>query len=336
MLKPGAAKSFDLHPEVRNSNHMNTWLPSLNALRAFEAAARHQSYKLAAEELNVTPAAVKQLVAKLEDAIGETLLARQGRGMALTEAGLRGIDGLSDGFRQIALSVDRMRAVQQEQRLIVSVDPSFAAAWLVPNLQEFKSDHPEIDVLIESTMEVADLKSGAADIGIRFGVTDHGDLLSSQLFEEEMCALCSPAYAAGPPERKTLQDLEQARLLRWDLSDFQWAANTRSWNYWTTWLRTVGAEEVTPGAGVNFNDYNLAVQAAVAGQGFVLGSMPVLQQQMEAGLLVDPFGISAKPGFGYDVVTTKEAMERDDVQLFVNWILNRSQAMAKGGRPSQP
>jgi LysR family glycine cleavage system transcriptional activator len=302
---------------------MNEWLPSLNALRAFEAVARHRSYKKAADELNVTPAAVKQLTTKLEEAIGEPLLERQGRGMKLTKTGAQGNADLTSGFKQISLAVERMRSTQKDPRLIVSVDPSFAAAWLVPRLQDFKSSHPGIEVLVDSSMQIVDLKSGAADIGIRFGVENHRDLISHTLFDEQLCALCSPSLAKGPPKITHLEDLENALLLRWDLSEFEWASTTRRWNYWKTWLAAIGADHIKPGLGAKFNDYNLAVQAAIAGQGFILGSRPILKHLIDSKLLVDPFAISASPGLRYDVVTTKAALSRDDVRQFVDWILKQ-------------
>jgi LysR family glycine cleavage system transcriptional activator len=300
---------------------MNDWLPSLNALRAFEAVARHRSYKKAADELNVTPAAVKQLTAKLEKAIGEPLLERHGHSMELTRTGAQGNADLTNGFKQISLAVERMRTNAKDTRLIVSVDPSFAAAWLVPRLQDFKLSNPGIEVLIDSSMQIADLNNGSADIGIRFGVESHRDLISNKLFDEQLCTLCSPALAKGPPEITRIEDLKKSLLLRWDLSEFEWASTTRRWNYWKTWLNAVGADHVKPGLGAKFNDYNLAVQAAIAGQGFILGSRPILKHLIDSNLLVDPFSISASPGLQYEVVTTKAALSREDVNRFIEWIL---------------
>ena len=163
---------------------MEKWLPSLNALRAFEATARLRSYKKAADELGVTPAAVKQLVAKLEDTVGEELVVRDGRQMALTMAGMSGIEDLSSGFRQIGRGVERMRVKKLNKRLVVSVDPSFAAAWLVPRLEGFKTAYPGIDVLIDSSMQIVDLSSGHTQIGIRFGIDDHNGLVAHRLFDD--------------------------------------------------------------------------------------------------------------------------------------------------------
>jgi len=307
---------------------MSRWLPSLNALRAFEATARHGSFKKAADELAVTPAAVKQLVAKLEQAIGETLLERDGRHMTLTRTGAQGSSDLTNAFQQISFAVERMRASRNVNRLVVSVDPSFASAWLVPRLHGFKNVNPDIEVLVLSSMEVVDLHGGVADIGIRFGVEHDRSLVVHRLFEERLCALCSPRLAEGPPPVSELEDLERLVLLRWDLSEFEWASNTRTWNFWRTWLHALGADHVTPGRGVKFNDYNLAVQAAVAGQGVVLGSEPVLKNLIEGGLLVNPFDAAVHPSIGYDVVTTENNLDRPSVELFIDWILKQAHANA--------
>jgi len=303
---------------------MSNWLPSLNALRALEATARNGSYKKAADELSVTPAAVKQLVAKLEAAIGSPLLERSGQGMALTQVGLKGGVDLTSGFRLISLAVERMRSSEREGSLVVSVDPSLAASWLAPRLNKFKGHRPDVEVLVNSSVELADLEDGSTDVGIRFGVENHGELVAHRLFDEELSAFCSPTLANGPPEMRRLEDLEKANLLRWDLSQYQWSSNTRLWNFWKTWLAAVGGEHIHPAKGVNFSDYNLAVQAAIAGQGFVIGSRPILSQLIESDLLVDPFGVSAQPGIGYDIVASSRALLNDQVRDFVNWVISET------------
>jgi LysR family glycine cleavage system transcriptional activator len=299
---------------------MSAWLPSLNALRAFEAASRHLSYRRAAEELSVTPAAVKQLVGKLEAALGSPLLKRHGRGLVLTEQGAAGCDDLSRAFRQIAVSVEKMRSQDQRQRLIVTVEPSFATAWLVPRLERFRNGNAHIDVLIDSSLHLVDLEGGGADIAIRFGCAPAEGLIARRLFDEELCAFCSPSLAAGRSGIKRVEDLERVTLLHWDLSHLGWASSTRKWMGWKQWLKHAGASHVTPGEGLRFSDYNLAVQAAIAGQGVVLGSAPILQSLVEARLLVSPFPQRVTTDIGYDLVTTERAGVRPEVARFLDWI----------------
>jgi len=299
---------------------MHDWLPSLNALRAFEAVARHLNYRRAAEELNVSPAAVKQLVGKLEAAIGSALVLRNGRGLALTAQGSAGRDQLSIGFRQITSAVAKMRMLDQRQRLIVSVEPSFATAWLVPRLERFRSANPQIDVLIDSSLQLVDLDRGAADIAIRFGGKPVAGLMAQRLFDEELCAFCSPLLTAGTSGLRKIEDLETVTLLHWDLSQLAWASATKKWMGWEQWLAFAGASHVTPGVGLRFGDYNLALQAAIAGQGVILGSTPVLRSLVEAKLLVNPFPHKVTTDIGYDLVTTERARTRAEVTRFVDWI----------------
>ncbi len=303
---------------------MSNWLPSLNALRAFEAVARHLNYRKAAEELKVSPAAANQLVSKLEDAIGAPLLEKKGRGLVLTPIGAAGREGLTLPFRQITGTVERMRMMSNTERLIVSTSPSFAASWLVPRLESFKAKNPGIDVLIDSTPHLVRIEPGAADVAIRFGAKDHGDLVVHRLFDEELCAFCSPSLAKGPPKITKLEDLEKATLLRWDLSQMAWASNTRKWNYWKHWLAQQGADHIKPGDGIRFTDYNQALQAAIAGQGFVIGSTPILRDLVGAKLLVNPFPSGVATDIGYDLVTTEAAQSRTEVAAFIEWTIQEA------------
>lgn len=300
---------------------MSDWLPSLNALKAFEAVSRHLNYARAAEELRVTPAAVKQLVGKLEDALGTQLVTRSGRGLQLTPSGQSGCAKLASGFTQVRDAVDMMRMPDMRKRLIVSVEPSFATAWLVPRLEGFRERNGEVDVLIDSSLKIVDLETGAADIAVRFGQEPHGKLVSHRLFDEQLCAFCSPSLASGPQKLEAIEDLQHATLLHWDLSDLSWAHATRRWMGWQPWLTEVGADHISSATGVRFSDYNLAVQAAIAGQGVVLGSLPVLQSLVEANLLVRPFPERVTTNIGYDLVTTKRALQRTEVKAFMDWII---------------
>ena len=155
----------------------SSWLPSLHAMRAFEAVSRHLSYQQAAEELNVTPAATKQLVGKLEAALGRPLLQRKGRGLELTQEGLAGQADLAVAMRYISSSVAKMRRQRQTNKLIVSVEASFATAWLVPRLEEFRVGHPDISVLIDSSQQIVDLHQGEVDVAIRYGAERNKTLI---------------------------------------------------------------------------------------------------------------------------------------------------------------
>jgi LysR family glycine cleavage system transcriptional activator len=300
---------------------MSEWLPSLSALRAFEAVCRHLNYAKAAEELGVTPAAVKQLVHKLQETLGTQLVERSGRGLAVTPAGRAGFEGLSGGFTQINRAVGRMRACSGRLRLIVSAEPSFATAWLVRRLERFRRINVDVDVLIDSSAKIIDLEKGEADIAIRFGAQPDERLLFHRLFDEQLSAFCGPSLADGRQGLRQLNDLERATLLHWDTSGFASVSPTRKWMGWQPWLEMIGAKHINWQRGIRFNDYNLAVQAAIAGQGVVLGSLPILRDLVDAKLLVSPFEEKVETDIGYDIVMTRRAQERREVRDFADWII---------------
>lgn len=300
---------------------MSDWLPSLNALRAFEAVARHLSYQAAARELRVTPAAVKQLVSKLESSMGSPLLHWDGRQLSLTPRGMVGLDDLSDAIRSMTTSVQKMRGLQKEKQLIITVEPSFAVIWLVPRLAAFRRAFPTVSVLIESSPEIVDLARSEADVAIRYGVESEGHLVAERLLDDQIFPACSPSLAKGPPALRRLRDLNAVTLLHWDVSQLAWAHSSRRWFVWKSWLAHVGADGVSVEGGLHFNEYGMAVQAAIAGQGVILASGPVLREPLEANLLVCPFDEKADPGIGYDVISTEQARRRPEVIAFIEWIL---------------
>jgi LysR family glycine cleavage system transcriptional activator len=299
---------------------MSKWFPSLNALRAFEAVARHLNYGNAAQELNVSSAAVNQLVHKLERSLGVRLVQRSGRGLSLTARGEAASVGLSQAFRQLSDCVQEMRRPDARERLVVTCDPSFASLWLVPRLEHFKSAYPDMDVLLDSSVRVLDLHSGVADVAVRFAAPPDNSLVSHRLFDEFLCAYCSPRLLEGPHALRCIEDLERAPLLRWDLSRHRSARQTARWNSWEHWLSHVGAEHVKPQGGSQFSDYNLALQAAIAGQGVILGSEPILKGLVETGLLVNPFKAVATTNVGYDLVTTPDLAMKESVRRFCDWV----------------
>ncbi|MEM6901511.1 MAG: LysR substrate-binding domain-containing protein [Pseudomonadota bacterium] len=296
---------------------MPDWIPSLNALRAFEATARHLSFVQAAEELHVTPAAVKQLVRKLEETLGLSLIERAGRGLRLTAVGQAGLADLSTGFDGLTRAVHRMLTEGGRHRLIVSVEPSFATGWLVPRLDRFRVCQPDVDVLIDSSSHLVDLLRGDADVAIRFGSGQDTSLVSKRLFDEELCAFSSPTVAEG---LESPADLARLCLLHWDTSTLGWAVETRKWVDWSTWLERIGASDVVARRHLQFSDYNLAVQAAIAGQGALLGSAPILEDLVSAGLLVRAVPQVLRTDIGYDVVAAPRALERQEVKAFIAWI----------------
>jgi len=293
------------------SNPSN-WLPSLNALRAFEAVARHSSFQKAAAELHVTSPAIQQLVRGLEESLGRSLVVRQGRSVMLTDAGEAAAPHLQEGFGLIALGVSRIRSHVSQRGIRVSVEPSFAAAWLIGRLKSFQERHPEIDVLIDATERLADLHRGEADIAIRYGVAAGGDYLSWRLFDDETLAVCSPAILPATAERMTYDDLKSFTLIHFERSNMQPS--------WESWRKAVGAMPIQGGRSLRFTDYNMALQAAIGGQGIALASRPLIQEALEAGLLVAPFGNGLRNGCGYNLIATPDVAERSEAKAFIEWM----------------
>ena len=185
----------------------------------------------------------------------------------------------------------------------------------------FRALSPDVDVLIDSSLKLADLDKVEADVAIRFGAAPSSDLFVKRLFDERLCVFCGPALTRGSRALKRVQDLERATLLHRDMSEMGWATVTRRWMTWQGWLKEVGVTDIDCKRGTTFSDYNLAVQAAIAGQGVVLGSLPVLHDLMTAGLLVNPFRESVDPKIGYDLVADPGALARPAVQGFADWIV---------------
>ena len=304
---------------------MNAPLPSLNALRAFESVARHLHYPSAADELNVSPAAVKQLISKLESSLGVKLVERHGRGLVLTASGAAGNAQLTTAMNLLVSSVQKMRAQPQTTRIIVSVESSLAATWLVPTLADFRTLFEGVNVLIDSSQKVVDLHRSDVDVAIRYGVTPDNSLVSHRLFEDLIFPVCSPSMVSAN-NLKDISDLARVPLIHWDISMLPWTTETRKWFTWDSWFTHTNTEHTPTNEALYFSDYGVAVQAAIAGQGVVLASWPILQSVIHAGLLVQPFNEVLTTDIGYDIVTTPDA--RAEVETFVSWIRNAAETKA--------
>ena len=300
---------------------MSEQIPSLNSLRAFEVVSRHLNYHSAANELNVSAAAVKQLVSKLEDNIGKKLLERKGQGLILTSRGRASCADLTAAMGKMYSSVEKMRREEEQQQLIVTVETSFATAWLVPRLVQFRVDHPHINVLIDSSQQIVDLDKNKVDVAIRYGVKSPPNLYIRRLFDDQVFPACSPSLAQGPPVIKSLNDLNGVPLIHWNMSQQQWSHRTKQWFSWKSWLTGVEADDINIAGGLHFSDYGLAVQAAIAGQGMILASWPILKEPIDSEQLVCPFKERITTDIGYDLVTTRRAHSRPEVKAFADWVI---------------
>ena len=294
-------------------------LPSLNALRAFEAVARRLSFARAAEELFVTKAAVAQQIRLLEEEIGAPLVERSGRGLKLTEAGAAGAAGLSDGFAMLARAARAMRETKGRRFLVIHASASFAATWLVGRIGKFKSRHPEIDVLVDANPGEDTLERGGADAMIRWGDGDFPGLSTTRLFKEEVFPVCARKLVEADPPLRTPADLAHSTLLH-----LEWNPSFPTWPSWSDWLKAAGAGEVEATRGVFFNQMSMAIAAAAQGQGVALASLAIAADDLASGRLVAPFATTVRTPFGYYFLCRPDAAETPRIQALRDFLVEEA------------
>ncbi|MCC5978283.1 MAG: transcriptional regulator GcvA [Salinarimonas sp.] len=300
-------------------------LPPLNALRAFEAAARHMSFSKAAEELNVTPAAISQQIRTLEDIAGVKLFRRLTRSLLLSDAGQVALPAVTEGLDQLAEGYRAMRRQEEAGVLTVSVAPSLGAKWLVPRLERFRDKHPEFDIRIDATDRVVDFQRGDVDLALRYGSGAYEGLTAHCLMSELAAPVCSPALLAGKHPLREPADLRHHTLLH-----SQWRLQHAFAPNWRMWLRATGLADIDPESGPRFSEDNLVVQAAIAGQGVALVGRAVAAADLRAGLLVHPFGTGSgeSSGYCYYVVYPEGDAARPKVRAFTDWVLEEAEDSA--------
>ncbi|MHA6287561.1 transcriptional regulator GcvA [Maricaulis sp. CAU 1757] len=295
-------------------------LPPLNALRAFEVAARLGSFAKAADELSVTPGAISQQIRALEAHVGTSLFVRQGRGLVLSEAGAAAAGVCREAFATLERGVALMQAPAQRRSLTVSVAPSFAGKWLAPRLHRFQDDHPGIEVWIAATSDRVDLAAGAADLAIRYGPGGDTSLRVEKLLDEEVLPVCSPDLLGEAGRLRSAADLAGHTLLH-DASP-ESAVDGADWSAWLAARRVRG---VDVSGGLKFNQSALVIDAAVAGRGIALAKRTLVQNDLASGRLVALFADGAAPvRSAYHVVTARNRPLSPDAEAFIAWL--RSEA----------
>ena len=308
-------------------------LPPLNSLRAFEAAARHMSFRKAAEELHVTPAAISHQLKALEDYLGVKLFRRANRRVELTPAARVAAPYLHEGFKAIVEGVERLRQAERHNLLTVSAAPSFAAKWLMPRLHRFVSRYPQIDVRLSARLRSArphlrglavrrDINDGAlddADLAIRFGDGDFPDTRVERLLELTVTPMLSPQVIDPEHPLNAPDDLRHYTLLHDDTGYFRSGRLN-----WDCWLQAAGATRVDTGHGVHFSHANLAIDAAVDGLGVVLSLPALAAADLAVGRLVAPFDLTVKADYGYYIVADPSDYERPAIEAFTGWLLEEA------------
>jgi LysR family glycine cleavage system transcriptional activator len=288
-------------------------LPPLNALRAFEATARHLSFSKAAEELHVTPAALSHQIRGLEDLLTLKLFHRRARSIALTEAARLLYPGVRTAFESLRTAVEQLDRAKQDRILVVSATPGLTAKWLAPRLYRFLDRHPEIDTRISASVGFANFATDGIDVGVRLSNGSHPDLYVEKLSDEWMLPVCSPALLQGAQPLRSPHDLSHFTLIQVDLPGLV--------PTWADWLEMVGIEGVDTTRGLRLNVADHALDAATEGAGVVLAYKLVASRYLTLGGLVVPFGPELPlPGRAYYFVCAKGHEKRPTIKAFRDWM----------------
>lgn len=288
---------------------MTLRLPSLSALRAFEAAARLRSFKQAAEELSVTATAISHRIRVLEEYIERPLFVRKVRAVELTPDGQTLLSATSSGFQIIAEAVEQVHRPPRAS-VTLSVTPAFATKWLVPRLTAFQSNHPDIDLHVHASNAPVDLNAGTADLAIRYGHGRYPDVTARLWREDHFAPVASPALGA------TIS-LDAAQ---WPRIHFDWHRPQPVDLTWAAWARKTGHAPEDLSSGIRYSEESHAIQAAVAGQGVALLSLLLVEEELRMGLL----RIVAEPvldGMAYHVLKPTRRQVPEAVTTVENWLM---------------
>jgi LysR family glycine cleavage system transcriptional activator len=303
----------------------------LSAFSTFEAAARHQSFTRAAEELNVTPAAVSYLVRELEAQLKVKLFQRTKRAVSLTQAGEILNASVANALDGIGRAVDRVQSMDSHPVLKVTATPGFAMKWLVPRLNGFLGRFPDVDVRVDMSKRPVDFARDDMDLAIRFGAGGYPGLQVERLISDKVFPICSPKLLKGPRPLRQPRDLRHFTLIH-----VHWQAPGATWPTWQMWMAAAGVTGVDTTRGIHFEESVMAIQAAIDGQGVALGDSSLTATDLAQGRLVKPFdlAIDAPAPFGYWIVVPPRTAEQPLVVAFRDWL--RSEAVAMNEAKSPP
>src|SRR5258707_2897492 len=297
---------------------MTARLPSLNGLRAFEAAARHLSFTLAAAELNVTQTAISHQIRRLEEELGIRLFVRQNRALALTPEARDYLPGVRAAFNDLRLATDRLLRKDDDHVLTFSTLASLAAKWLLPRLSAFQEAHPGIDVRITTSTGLVDFQRDNVDAAIRYGRGQWQGVRADWLMADEMFPVCSPALLQAPKPLECPEDLRDHVLLH--------TSNVYT-DDWRLWLTAAGLPTDLPKQpGITFDLIFMTVQAAIDGIGVAMGRTSYVQDDINKGRLVVPFKIALPTDAGFYLVSPQARTDSPKLSAFRQWLLPSAQS----------
>ena len=298
-------------------------LPPLTTLCAFDAAARHLSFTRAAGELHVTHGAVSHAVRHLEDDLGIKLFERQTRSVRLTPAGAVYAAEVAAALDRLGAATIAATAPRSSGVLTVSTSDGFAGRWLVPRLNRFHRSHRDIDVRLSTSGALVDFIRDGIDLAIRYGEGNSQGVVSELLSEEDVSPVCSPELLRGKHPLRKPEDLRHHRLIH---DNFRIG--------WATWLESAGVQGIDSARGVRFDSAAYAVEAAVQGEGVLLGRSALVAADLAAGRLVRPFELALSSRWRYYVVYPEGALRQRKVKAFRDWLFAEMDADRERARSS--
>ena len=291
-------------------------LPPLSALRAFEAAARHLSFKAAAGELGVTPTAISHQIKGLEDHLGVRLFRRRTRGLELAEPAHVLYPVLRDGFDRFAAAVEQVAVARQRQTVRISATSAFTTWWLLPRVQSFQAAHPDVDLQVHASDDVVNMQAAQTDIAVRYGHGPYPGLHATVMLTDQFAPVASPSLVL-----RSAADLWRAPLIHFD-----WRRADPANPTWDAWFKAEGLSGA-PVRHLLFSEEGHAIQAAVAGQGVALLSLVLVQSEIGAGRLVQPFG-PVLDSYAYHLVEAADRPASNAAQAAKAWLMDEARALA--------
>lgn len=312
-------------------------LPPLAAICAFESAARHLSFKKAAEELSVTPAAISQQIKMLEQFVGHPLFVRLTRALEMTPQGAAMLPKMREGLTCFAVAIENGRQ-RVDGTLTITAPPSFASRWLVPRLPRFSAVCPDVKLRLASSSDSVDqpgqtilragdrlgLRETDSGLAIRYGTGNYPGLQVEPLFAPEWLPVCSPSLANGKLPLASPEDLAHHVLIHDETIDKDGRRPG-----WSDWLVSAGITAVDAERGPRFSNAVLAVEAALDGQGVALALKPLVEADIAAGRLIVPFPLSIPSPYAYFLVMPAAMLRRPSVAAFRAWLLAQTAGVAR-------
>jgi DNA-binding transcriptional LysR family regulator len=290
-------------------------LPPLPALRLFEAAGRHQSFKLAAAELHVTPSAVSHGIVGLEEALGVQLFVREPRGISLTATGVDYLSYVSEAFSLIAIGTQRLPNHRANRPIALSCAPTFASRWLLPRLAHFRAQWPNVNVSVDTSHRQVGFPVDGFDFAVRMSRSPVAGAAWTRLFGERLVPVCSPAYLGNLRDAHGHLDLRRATLIHVNAASEDWQA----------WLDATGAADIETADGLRVDTIQLAFEAAGMSLGVALGRRPLVDSDLASGALVEAGAETIASDTAYWLVSAENAERRPELLDFRRWLVSEAE-----------